>query len=386
MEINIEKLTEVRALLRISVRSIMDIEYLIKNYHYAYYDKKSEINFLDREAKNYIKPNDVNMEQFNELYFFIKGLGWRRLKRTKSEGISVDRKKFFGRGWDIRCSRTCLDLLLISGRYFWHFMFRCPAGKDEEIPISGTVAFRAFVRELEKDGVDLEDLAIDNGKEVKQTIPNAKIGLYSESVANRIYSKAHHIDFHSSHPAGMARYYPQLRPTIERIYEEKEKYDKDSWEYKIRKAIMNETWGMLQSKYKGYKWAHISRDGIQDTNDRIEELTARLIASGRTVLAWNTDGIWYTGDIYHGEGEGEGLGQWSNDHMNCRLRFKSRGCYEFEEDGKYHPVVRGYTGLDQLKPREEWNWGDIYISIPFAYKFDEEKGVYKTYDYDEIGL
>ena len=33
---------------------------------------------------------------------------------------------------------------------------------------------------------------------------------------------------------------------------------------------------------------------------------------------------------------------------------------EFEEDGKYTPVVRGYTNLEKIKPKEMWEWGDIY--------------------------
>ena len=34
--------------------------------------------------------------------------------------------------------------------------------------------------------------------------------------------------------------------------------------------------------------------------------------------------------------------------------------YEFIEDGKYTPVVRGKTKLDRVKPRSEWQWGDIF--------------------------
>ena len=366
---------------------MIDLEYLKEKYHYAFYQRKSDINYMDKEAKNYLKPNDLTMEEFNEVYFSIKSWGWRRLVRTKSGGISIDKKKFFGRGWDVEATNACVDLILISGCYYWHFMFKQPTGKDEEFPISGTIAFRALCRELEKDGVDLETLAITNGKEIKQEIESPKIGLYDENIRNRTYSNAHHVDFHSSHPAGMAKYYPELQPTIERIYEQKQNIiDHDSWDYKLYKTIMNASWGMFQSQYKGYKWAHIARDGIKDTNDRLNELTARLIAAGRTILAWNTDGIWYCGEPYHGEGEGEELGQWSHDHINCRIRFKSAGCYEFEDKGKYHPVIRGYTSLDQLKPRNEWKWGDIYHTAPFKYKFTEDKGVFKTYEDEQTRI
>lgn len=78
------------------------------------------------------------------------------------------------------------------------------------------------------------------------------------------------------------------------------------------------------------------------------------------VLLYNTDGIWYCGDVYHGEGEGKRLGEWENDHINCMFRAKSAGSYEFVEDGKYYPVVRGRTNLDLITPRENWKWGDIF--------------------------
>ena len=82
--------------------------------------------------------------------------------------------------------------------------------------------------------------------------------------------------------------------------------------------------------------------------------------NGRHLILTNVDGIWYTGDIYHGDGEGDKLGQWSNDHMNCTCRAKSAGAYEYIENGEYHAVVRGSTNLDKIKPRDQWVWGDIY--------------------------
>ena len=92
--------------------------------------------------------------------------------------------------------------------------------------------------------------------------------------------------------------------------------------------------------------------------------------SGRIVISYNTDGVWYDGEIYHGEGEGPNLGQWSNDHVNCMFRAKSAGAYEFIEDGKYYPVVRGQTTLDAIKPRSSWEWGDIYKSTSLQYYYN----------------
>ena len=48
---------------------------------------------------------------------------------------------------------------------------------------------------------------------------------------------------------------------------------------------------------------------MANTNRRIRGLTEALRENGNTILAYNTDGIWYVGDIYHGPGEGDQAGQ-----------------------------------------------------------------------------
>lgn len=352
-------------------------EQIARGYEFAVLSKKVDVNYLSRDARNFIRPNDVGMDEFNRLYFYVKGLGLPRLVRTKSCGISIDRKKFYGRGWDVKKTRTYVELLVVINAKYWRILFKNPTGRDEESVISGTTSFREFCKELAADGIDIEDLAIENGMDVKQEIESPLISLYSDTVKHKVWDNAHHIDFHSSHPAGMANYYPVLRPTIERIYAKKEEAPKDSYKRKLYKAILNSTWGYLQAEHVGARWAHIARDAIHDTNNRLYILASKLIAAGRRILAFNTDGIWYVGEIYHGEGEGPGLGQWGHDHLNCRIRFKSAGIYEFIEGEEYTAVVRGYTRLDQIKNRTEWGWGDIYVCGPYIYKFSEEKGVYK---------
>ena len=112
----------------------------------------------------------------------------------------------------------------------------------------------------------------------------------------------------------------------------------------LNKAILNFSIGWMQSYKPSNKryaeWAHLSRDAIADNNKRIIDLSIRLQASGRKILGYNTDGIWYQGQIYHGAGEGNNLGDWSNDHTNCLFRSKSDGSYEFIEDNTYNAVVR----------------------------------------------
>ena len=107
--------------------------------------------------------------------------------------------------------------------------------------------------------------------------------------------------------------------------------------------------------------------------EQVINLSQILEDTGRKVLMHNTDGIWYQGEIYHGDGEGKSICQWENDHINCTYRAKSKGIYEFIEDGKYTVVARGRYELDKIKPRDKWEWGDIYYTGKCCeYVFDKE--------------
>jgi hypothetical protein len=233
----------------------------------------------------------------------------------------------------------------------------------------GRQAFIEFKKELLKDGIDLNKYVISNGAEVKKEIPKYLIQLEKDMYKDLIFENCHHVDFHSSFPAGLVKYYPEMYPTVNRIYEHRK-------EKEINKSILNNTIGFFQSIDQcEAKWAQLSRDAIKDNNDRIMALAKRLKDAGRLVISYNTDGIWYQGDIYHGEGEGKKLGDWENDHINCRFRAKSAGAYEFIEDGKYYPVIRGRTNYDLIKPRDEWEWGDIYRKEARCLLFFWKEGV-----------
>ena len=110
------------------------------------------------------------------------------------------------------------------------------------------------------------------------------------------------------------------------------------------------------------RWAHLSRDAIKDNNDRVKKLAETLEKKGRMVLSFNTDGIWYKGPVYHGEGEGDGLGEWHNDHVNCKFRAKSSGSYEFIENKKYYLQDKYFNRFPVL-------YEDNIMTI-FNYKLD----------------
>lgn len=211
-----------------------------------------------------------------------------------------------------------------------------------------------FQKIFKKYNIDLDSYKINNGEEIKKEIETYIIKLEDTTELNKIYIGAHHIDFHSSFPSGLIITHPEFSPIIEELY----KGRKTHVEYKY---ILNSTIGYMQSlDCCKASWAHLSRDAINNNNKRVRELAEAIKNFGGKILSYNTDGIWYQGDIYDGPGKGPNLCEWSHDHIDCMIRFKSKGSYEFIEDGNYTPVVRGRTLLDDIKTREDWVWGDIY--------------------------
>ena len=320
--------------------------------------------------------------EFNKIYQWLKQTDiWEyRLARGSRNGIRTAHNVFCGCGWDVEVSKTSIELVIIYDG-MWRFLFRSDVKSD--VGMYGWEAIEQFSKKCLEYGIDLEEYRIDNGEEVKKEIEEAMIcyGVMGD-ISNKIIEGAHHIDFHNSYPAGLANTHPEFRPVIEEFYVGRKIYE----EYK---AVLNLTIGTFQSvRMNGAAWAHLSKDAIGDNNKRIRELSDRLLQAGRLPIAYNTDGIWYCGDPYHGEGEGPNLGEWENDHTDCRIRFKSKGCYEFEENGIYHPVVRGMTYYDRLKARKDWQWGDIFRAeaVPFAFAWDDEQGIIQVDPEDKDAL
>ena len=320
---------------------------------------------------NLIPISSEGMGLFNELVEFCERNNYSDIVRTKSGGIS---SRTVMPAYDIRRTKWCVELTIL-GYDCCRFQF---TGKKDESKLSGRAAFRKFKKLLLDDGIDLEGYAIKNGKEVKMTIPKPMISMPYPEFANRELRRVHHIDFHSSYAAGLVRTHPEFKPTIQRIFELKEKGDKDM------KALLNYSIGFMQSVGGcGARWSHLSRDAIADNNQRMRQMVRRLEAFGATPVLFNVDGIWYVSPKpYHADDETDELGGWQNDHVNCRFRMKSAGAYEYEENGEYHAVVRGITEI----AKENWHWGGIYTvaAETIAYIYDDEARRIRRVSSDEI--
>ena len=309
-----------------------------------------------------MKFTDANVALFNKQVDYFESAKLPKLKRTLSGGIA---KVSYGYGWDVqKIGRSAFELTVTTWFSTYRLVLVNNVGADgEATTITGRKSYVTMRREFQKDGIDLEDYAVPDGKEIKKTEIEPPMIMATEDLEfGKTYENVSHLDFHSSYPGGLARLHPGMRKTIERIYAKRKSSDKDA----ELKLALDASIGFFQSQYckiggHGYALANLARDAVNDNNERIRRVTKELIESGRTPLLYNTDGIWYAGEpLEAGEDYGPGVGRWENDHLALRFRAKSKGSYEFIDEDGYHPVVRGRTKYDEIKPRSEWTWGDIF--------------------------
>lgn len=327
------------------------------------------VNYLKMPA-NPMKPEDDNMETWNMVIDLLHHFGYRndRLIFTKSGALS---KSQFRCGYVVRDRRSYLEIVAVTIGGAFRVTFTANFDIINEGGMTGREAFQTMTREYAKDGIDIKSYATDRGSEIKAfEIEKPYISITNAVEIGETYEYVHHLDLHSAYPSGLAALHPELKPTIERIYERRKKSAND----KKLKLALDASIGFMQSEYcivdgNKYALATLSRDGINWCNEQIRNLTKELMRQGYRALAYNTDGIWYT-KLENGKSvpskpmtcalEGTTLGTYGTDHVNCKIRWKSKGSYEFIENGVYKPVVRGATRLDKLKARSEWEWGDIF--------------------------
>ena len=331
-----------------------------------------------RIEPTYLQFNDVGVNAFNNIIDIIHDMNMSYIVRTKSGGISNTSNSSLINcyAYDVRHSTSRISITILFGDHTYNIVM----GKPIELrPISPINAWKKFIEVCEKHNINFDDYKIskEEGKIIaKDIVDNVKPYIsmkYHMLETDKLLDNVHHLDLHSSYPSGLIKMYPEFRPVIQEIYDNR-KTDKENSDY--YKAILNYVIsGCTMSKYYPWyrQWAHIAKFVREYNNQRINLLTLLLEMSGREIIGYNTDGIWYRGEIYHGPDEGSNLLEWDNDHKDCLFRSKSDGAYEFIEDGKYHVTMRGFTTLDIIKPdRDTWELGDIYKTGIKEYIFDEE--------------
>lgn len=307
-----------------------------------------------------LAPTDASMDEINQLLDWGDAIGWRNALTFGQAGypsLVAGNKNTYGFHPGNGPYLT-LDFFTDLGNFIIRLR---KVDSALQFSISGGQAFQIFRRRCIERGIALDEMAISNGYLVKDEIKAPMIDVDTNLVDIAI-EHANHIDFHSAYPGGLIETHKEFKPVVRELYKSR-KQDETA------KAVLNLSVGFFQSKWciglvngerVSYAHADLARDAINRAREKLEDVTRRIQLSGGIVLAHNTDGVWYAGDVYHGEGEGDDVGQWGNDHIDCTIRFRSKGAYEFIEDGKYHAVVRGRTAYDRSKPRDQWEWGDIY--------------------------
>lgn len=357
-----------------------------------------DVNILPcvRGTKNFLRfsrmpKNEFNMNEPADVEKFNKVLDWVRnnIKNVYEVGTTEEMYSKFKEVYShtpeffiINQSVSyAIQIYVKYNRVQFKFSIADSSGvytKESGKKLYGYQALAIFKKKCEEFGINLDDYAVsrEEGLEWKAKISKPLIKGSRLLKFDETYENVHHIDFHNSYPAGLVNTHPEFKPVVEYFYKNRKKDE-------INKAVLNYTIGCFQSGQQQYRYASLSHDAINDNNNRLINLANDLHYCGCKVLAFNTDGVWYQGEIYHADGEGSGLGQWENDHINCTFRMKSAGSYEFIEDGKYHPVVRGKTRLDLEKPRSEWQWGDIYQAGELIkYEFTLKNGLTEMEDDD----
>lgn len=310
-------------------------------------------------------------EFINKLYKLLKESDFSKIERTSSGGIKKHNIKHWTGAWDIQQCYTKKNIfkgvIITVILYNYVFVFKCGQFSVDNSQMNGRKAMRNLVSECNKQHININKFAVNDGDKIKETIPKPYIRLNQEYAGKEV-AHVHHLDINSAWPAGCCKDYPELTKVFVNLRQRD-------------KLIGDMALGFCQSEWCNYRFANLSYSGISNTNKYISELMTKLIMQDFDIVCINTDGIWYVDNtsknrIYHDENEGTQLGQWKTDHKDCTFYGYSDGQYYFIEDSKFNVRARGYYWYEQIKPREEWNREDFFKALQTLtiIMWDEEEG------------
>lgn len=356
---------------------------------------------IDRHG---LKMNDFgglsnsHLETINKVYRYFnntKDLGFKQLVNkgiTPSGGLEKN-GVYYGSPylWTKQIMRGNLNETIVSIELYVMYqdrLYGLTCGNPRrELTNTGTLNYRRFLHACKDCNIDIEKYKLpdlETAKKVKASIKSPLIftidNFYPEYLYFGYIDHVNHIDIHEAYRAGLYEHHPELAPVFEKI---DEKYK----EHHVNKDITNMTLGMFQSKYIGYRLSNLAKEAIEWTRNKVEAIAKQIKKAGGLILGFNTDGLFYrmpSGKIYHGEGEGEQVGQWQNDYteMNWLPLGSNWVClsgYDKHGHKGFYKAMRGQYKYSDVKPYETWDcWSDIVKALATQqYKeitFDEEKG------------
>lgn len=312
--------------------------------------------------------SQANVKILNEFIDRMKASkAFTKLKRTPSKGISIEGAYLHSHPFQYDIVKSTSKIILTVATMEGSYKIAIGWFKAKEEKKEGKTPSRRWIQACEKHNIDLSkyENSFEEGKLAAASIHKPAVGTVT-AIRDKIYEgNIHHLDFHKFYPSGIVMLHPEFREAFEELVNNK---DKEALDIGTR---------YLASEYAQYKYAKVIKEGINYMYERFFQLSDELNKSGRKILAYNTDGIWYQGEVYHGIYEGTGLGEWENDYINIqKIRFKSSGlgAYEFiKEDGTYESRYKGQSSYEREIPRDQWVWGDIYKGSDISIALDEIK-------------
>lgn len=310
-----------------------------------------------------------NIETINSLFKLLKNSNLSPITRTPAGCISKHDIHHAGGAWDYRKVTTKTGIfkgviitVIIKDTVF---VFKCGRFQVDKSEMTGVKAFRLFMSQCKKNGIDLNNYKSSEGFKIKNEIESAYIMMF---LKHKRLEHVNHLDINNAWCAACCETYPEFIP----VFEELRKKDK---------LIGDMALGYCQSEYCGYSLSSLAKAGINNTNKNVLNLLEKLTLQDFEPVGINTDGIWYydkrnEGRIYTDTNNGIELGQWKTDHKDCIFYAESDGQYYFIEDGKFHVKARGFYRYEQIKPREEWDEEDFFkaINTSVLITFDDEEG------------
>lgn len=242
-----------------------------------------------------------------------------------------------------------VELTVIINRYIFRFKIGSYKPKDSEL--TGPKAFRKLLTKCKKYGINLENYQCENGELINMEIDGNPRFFFDQYKKKEVIKHANHLDLVSAWPSQIAMEYPEFKP----VFTELRKEDK---------LIGSIAIGMFHSAYlpkpySPYSLANLAKIGINNTNEFIWDLCSKMRIAGCTILGVNTDGIWYTGPVYHSEYEGTELGCYKNDHIDVDLYIWGDAQYYYIENEQLKVVASGYYKYEMIKPRDQWDRDDF---------------------------
>lgn len=326
-----------------------------------------------------------NYELWNELYFYAKR-NFKEVKPTKSLAMPNGPYKGHFR-FMVSHHNQSHELVIVCGEGLYRFIIQPTKLKGNTI--SGRKSVLELFKIMDKYNINFSKYACENSQEglnIKNEILSPVIRVTHDNYLNKVFEHVHHIDLNSSYASRIVEAYPELKEAYTELYENRKK-DNDLFKHVLTNSI-----GCFQSRFcpdyndrrraKPFMFAKLSKIAINGTVEKINELRKRIWEKEMIPLLINTDGIWYYSNKgpYHDKDEGTSLGQWKNDHVECKFLMTSAGSYQYVENGVCKTVLRGTSNLDKIKQREDWEFGDIQrLNGRAYYFFDEEKGIVEDY-------